>query len=87
MGVLVRSQRCVARIELQQQPLHPGTVLHGDGAVLEVALDKAAREQFFNDTAPTEIYTLPLPDALPIHALAGADHGPPPVGPTTTDTP
>src|SRR2546422_8206337 len=26
---------------------------------------------FFNDTAPTEIYTLSLHDALPISALAG----------------
>src|SRR3989475_3498683 len=24
---------------------------------------------FFNDTAPTEIYTLPLPDALPIYPI------------------
>src|SRR2546430_5833755 len=28
---------------------------------------------FFNDTATTEIYTLPLHDALPISALRGAD--------------
>src|SRR2546426_9014435 len=27
---------------------------------------------FFNDTATTEIYTLSLPDALPISALQGA---------------
>src|SRR2546427_11865388 len=33
---------------------------------------------FFNDTAPTEIYPLPLPDALPISKIAkfeGAYHG------------
>src|SRR3712207_7343162 len=31
---------------------------------------------FFNDTATTEIYTLPLHDALPI-SPRGARHGPP----------
>src|SRR3990172_1901487 len=30
---------------------------------------------FFNDTAPTEIYTLPLHAALPIFALRHARHG------------
>src|SRR2546422_11351552 len=30
---------------------------------------------FFNDTATTEIYTLPLHDALPIYAVADARHG------------
>src|SRR3989338_8796948 len=30
---------------------------------------------FFKDTAPTEIYTLPLHDALPIFKLSGADGG------------
>src|SRR3712207_8841531 len=30
---------------------------------------------FFNDAAPAEIYTLPLPDALPIFAPADVDAG------------
>src|SRR2546430_7718051 len=30
---------------------------------------------FFNDTAPTEIYTLSLHDALPISRRGGAHHG------------
>src|SRR3712207_9532223 len=29
---------------------------------------------FLNDTAPTEIYTLPLPDALPISTLGWVAH-------------
>src|SRR2546421_11010693 len=28
---------------------------------------------FFNDPAPTEFYTLPLPDALPIFAVVSAE--------------
>src|SRR5258708_35612948 len=31
---------------------------------------------FFNDTAPTEIYTLPLPDALPIFLLTALMRSP-----------
>src|SRR3712207_7680396 len=30
---------------------------------------------FFNDTAPTEIYTLSLPDALPIYPAGGMARG------------
>src|SRR2546428_5353202 len=43
---------------------------------------------FFNDTATTEIYTLPLHDTLPIyrgkpHKHHGAEHRPDPGGPAT----
>mgnify|MGYP006992702548 CR=1 FL=1 len=36
---------------------------------------------FFNDTATTEIYTLPLPDALPISRLVVLRGGEVPVSP------
>src|SRR3712207_7790755 len=36
---------------------------------------------FFNDPAPTEIYTLPLHDALPICAPARSNGGAEPTGP------
>src|SRR6266487_2911007 len=39
------------------------------GAVTDVAIETAGF--FFNDTAPTEIYTLSLHDALPIFASRG----------------
>src|SRR3954449_4631172 len=60
----------VCRLLLEKKkPLFLGRRLRDLGGAVRLHLHQTAQLQacfFFNDPAPPEIYTLPLPDALPI---------------------
>src|ERR1039457_2097790 len=66
--VALRDRRFIvpAQTVTEGQRITPAPVVRHEDAIVAIAIGQR-RIFFFNDTAPTEIYTLSLHDALPIY--------------------